>query len=530
MAMKRTRPDDAQSATIPLKKRRIENSNTSNSNNNNINKSKLKLTIKRSNTNNKNESSSIHGQNSNINDIRTQLLSIPELSDHSSILNKHQKKIIWINCTLLSKKNNDNSQFISLMRYYFDDDIFHTLHNNNVQFPLINTFLLNMHRIIRINNTHNNNLFILMLKFIIICYKFYTKNMYASVTPSVDLYTLENKNKLYLQLLREERVSMHHITILYENYKRFCNDSDNKYAIYGENESDKKREIELIDNYIDNVRNGRNNEYVRCCDGLCESHNNKLAEIMQELTASELFINNKYECKQTIINNEYNELCERAKKRLIAKYSEKKAKQERLFKIEFEKNHSKKEVKKEEKKDCEDAAAITPVASIRDIIFAKDVYVRRTMTMRERQIVSDWPHFSNGLMQEKWKKISGIEDNEMEGDVNTMVSDQGKGAFNSLKIKDILSMFPKCDVSYKSDANELILKKKDENLISIGVESYIACRYKGQSIMVGQVKSISSKDLWTNLRQKGDKFAKYSLINIKVQDIEEGNVKIKLIH
>ncbi len=39
-------------------------------------------------------------------------------------------------------------------------------------------------------------------------------------------------------------------------------------------------------------------------------------------------------------------------------------------------------------------------------------------------------------------------------------------------------MFPKCDVTYKSDKNQLILKNTNNNQTILKVQSYIACKYK----------------------------------------------------
>jgi len=191
----------------------------------------------------------------------------------------------------------------------------------------------------------------------------------------------------------------------------------------------------------------------------------------------------------------------------------------------------------------------------------------------------DAPTFCHEEMQSKWDEIKGLTDKEMEADVNTMVADQsnmshknhnnghgqshghknGNAARSRLAIRDILAMFPKCDVRYSSDKNmitvnydkshQALLKKEEEvddddsscivatqQKMSIKVGSYIACRYKKQADMVGEVVAISSKGIWCRLRKtqptqgQYDTPMDYALNEIKLQSIEDGTVKIKLVH
>ena len=74
----------------------------------------------------------------------------------------------------------------------------------------------------------------------------------------------------------------------------------------------------------------------------------------------------------------------------------------------------------------------------------------------------------------------------------------------------------------------MVVQIGEDTLVTVG--SYIACRRKGQSVMLGQVTAVTADDVWGWMRQKGDKFAQYSLNHIQVQHIEDGSVKVKLIN
>lgn len=370
-----------------------------------------------------------------------------------------------------------------------------------------------------------------------------------------------------------------------------------------------RSQIKVIDDYIFSIKEDppgyREERYEVCERRLCEKNDHKLTEISKELKLTEEYINAKYECTERLIHNEFEERVRRSKQRLLAKYEDRKSKQERLFRMEF--NRYQRKLDKAHKKlkrnqiahnnmDGDDGSNTTNPPSgmvSTETICKKDVYQRPTLCPCPRKgdlhgngkrdddvtavgkgsdgktIESEsatresteskeennggngkeysnydgkdnrsWPHFANEIMQEKWAKVSGILDSDMEQDVNRMVADQNK----TMEVKDILSMFPQCDVRYKSDKNVLQIgtnhtvdgergKDKDSGAcINLKVGSYIACRYKGQSVMFGEVKSITNKDLWCNLRQKGDKMAQHTLTNIEVQHIEDGSVKIKLIH
>lgn len=303
----------------------------------------------------------------------------------------------------------------------------------------------------------------------------------------------------------------------------------NRYRIYHhEQEIDLcEQQIELIEKYVSRIKRALESkdesfqitgccQYEACERRVCEPSEKKLCEYRSELLATELYINNKYECKIEIIDNEFEELKERAKQRLIAKYTDKKLKQERLFRNEFGR-HQKKKEKHQKKKG---SPPPTPT-SLEDVLFKKDRYQRAKILSSSSS--STTPSlFNNPEMQQKWSSVEGIADRDMEHDVNTMVADQDKG----LEIKDILSSFPRYDVSYKSDKN--VLKINGSTDIKVG--SYIATKYKGQSIMLGVVKSINNKEIYVWSRQKGDKFGTYSLNKILITNIEEGKVKIKFIH
>ena len=320
-------------------------------------------------------------------------------------------------------------------------------------------------------------------------------------------------------------------------------------------------------------------KYMMAEKKLCEPNTAKLEAIKTELEKTNKYFENKYKCKEKIVENEYEELSQRAKNRLTAKYQDRKSKQERLFKIEFNKHQKKIEkAKKKALKKEQDAnnsnsgsASIkkekTPICSD-DILIEKDKYPRWNLINNdenENKMISShkksWPAFSTQAMQEKWKQISGVRDTDMEEDVNTMVAITNQNKMNknagnknkgrnriggALEIKDILAMFPKCDVSYKPDKNSVMIqqdkrikksgsgiddkKKRQSETITLKVGSYIACQQKRQSVMIGTITSISSRSIWCRLRRKGAKCTDHTLTEIKVVQIEEGDIKIKLIN
>eukprot|EP01084_Bolivina_argentea_P208786 355829_1 len=102
--------------------------------------------------------------------------------------------------------------------------------------------------------------------------------------------------------------------------------------------------IKLIDNYIKSIESMENIQFKQCINTICKDYETKSCEISLQLKQTEIFVNNKYEYESEIINNEYIELIDRTKRKLIAKYNEKKCKHERLLKNYFEK-HSQKHLK-----------------------------------------------------------------------------------------------------------------------------------------------------------------------------------------
>eukprot|EP01084_Bolivina_argentea_P021895 40693_1 len=497
--MKRSRADDSHSTTnLPKKRRLVKQHNGTN------NKTKLKLK-----------------------------------HNKASILQQHQEHIRNMKCHAVNNPNN-NALFYELSSYYFDDHIFKKLHSDidrstQQMFELIGTLQQMIHGQM---NSNTNSEWILLLKFIVVTLKFHVefieqkanndKAMFIKhCVPSNDLYEFNDKQRIkpftkyYLELLHQQNLTMSDINRLYHKYESHSHHKQQHqpmapfkaarpavthltstplYPIYGQREDTERvqHQLQMIDDQIASIKSFKNEQFTMCQRRLCETNDNKLAQIARELKDTERFIKNKYECKETMIHNEYRELIERAKKRLLAKYQNKKSKQERLFKIEFGRHQRK--IDKAHKKQ---AAAAAQKREPHKILFERDVYQRRTLLDKKTDRKEELVHFSNPKMQQKWKKICGIADREMEKDVNTMVADQDKG----LQIKDILSMFPKCDVSYKSDKNVLQIgacSTPNASLITLKVASYIACRYTGQSIMLGQVKSISSQGLWCLLRQKGD--------------------------
>lgn len=331
---------------------------------------------------------------------------------------------------------------------------------------------------------------------------------------------------------------------------------------------------------------------------LCEPQEGKLRLIKEELNNTNGAYQSKYECKEHLLKNEYRDLVDKAKSKLKAKYEERKFKQERLFTTEFGKHlkkrdKAKKRAARQQEMDKEKGMNIenggnangtinekekTPHI-IDDVLFKTEKYPRYKILengISNNQNKKQWPSFTNQDMEQKWRKISGIADRDMEADVNTMVADttqqQQSGNHNKnknrirgggqLEIKDILAMFPKCDITYKSDKNILTIqyekkpkkKKKgtDEDeesshnrrvshnkqdnkprmiVMHLKCGSYIATQQKRQSVMHGTIMSVSSKGIWARLRQKGAKNTTDSfLTEIKTSQIEEGSVKIKLIN
>merc|ERR1712013_588366 len=174
--------------------------------------------------------------------------------------------------------------------------------------------------------------------------------------------------------------------------------------------------------------------------------------------------------------------------------------------------------------------------------FARDVYRRPSLLGddrgdgKEREKEKESAKWSSAEMARKWALVRGILDKDMEADVNRMLADRGVAMSEDGEgedaeerdVKDILRMFPKEDVSYKSQLNAVQIGEDKANLVRVG--SYIASRRKGQSVMLGQVTALTADDVWAWMRQKGDKLAQYSLNHIRVQHIEDGSVKVKLIN
>lgn len=296
-------------------------------------------------------------------------------------------------------------------------------------------------------------------------------------------------------------------------------------------------------------------EYEQCEKRLLEKSDAKLRAMAQELESTEKYIIAKYECKEQMIHNEFYELIERAKERLIAKYHDRKAKQERLFKVEFARHQRNAQSQPSQPSQPSDVAVpvqsaekVDEVKNDETVVFERDVYRRASLlsSPEKKEIeaktsdavssgisgltMADEAKWSSAEMAAKWAAVSGILDKDMEEDVNRMLADRGGGMENEEQrdVKEILRMFPKEDVSYKSEKNALQIGEEKANVVSVG--SYIACRRKGQSVMLGQVTALTADDVWAWMRQKGDKFAQYSLNHIRVQHIEDGSVKVKLIN
>merc|ERR1712228_837207 len=288
------------------------------------------------------------------------------------------------------------------------------------------------------------------------------------------------------------------------------------YPIYGSAEEMKL--ISKIDAYVNSIKrnDGKCELYEAAKQRMNEKNTQKMDALSTDLKQSELCILTKYECKELLLKNEFDELMKNAKNELIAKYESKRFKQAKLFKNEFARQHRKYKKSQKQKND--------------EIDFKMKRYQRPKLFVdgQRRSNKERWPHFFNDVMQKKWAQINGISEDLMESDVNDMMMRNDE----CLNIIDILSMFPQCDVVYKSDANILQIGtlQGGKEQISLKIGSFIGCCYKRQSVMLGYVQSISSKSLSCNLRQRGDKYAKYELINLKIKDIETGKVKIKLIH
>ena len=116
--------------------------------------------------------------------------------------------------------------------------------------------------------------------------------------------------------------------------------------------------------------------YEMCEKRLCEKSDAKLRAMALELESTERYICAKYECKEQMIHNEFFELIERAKERLIAKYQDRKSKQERLFKLEFAR-HQRLQNSRQPQPPPQPQAADRDER--KDIVFESDVYQRASL-------------------------------------------------------------------------------------------------------------------------------------------------------
>merc|ERR1719334_1809879 len=153
-----------------------------------------------------------------------------------------------------------------------------------------------------------------------------------------------------------------------------------------------------------------------------------------------------------MIHNEFYELIERAKQRLIAKYHDRKAKQERLFKVEFARHQRNNEAVQAQ---CAPSTQSTQSQEIEvkeekeSVVFERDVHRRASLLKSpEKKDIenanvansgvsgvsgptmekSDEAKWSSAEMAAKWAAVSGILDKDMEEDVNRMLADRGGGA------------------------------------------------------------------------------------------------------
>eukprot|EP01084_Bolivina_argentea_P282417 483429_1 len=275
--------------------------------------------------------------------------------------------------------------------------------------------------------------------------------------------------------------------------------------------------IELIDNYIQSIQSMQDTEFTQCINTICKDYETKASEISSQFKQTEIYLNNKYEYEKQAIHNEYTESIDHAKKQLIAKYHKKKSKHERLFKSEF---------KKHLKKDCSQKSIANGVSPI----FEKDIYERHKLIQSKNENNNQ---FFDPILENKWSKVKLIAENDLQNDVHKLMFTQ----MSKLKIQDILSKFPRRHVAYKSDKHWLEigmcningLTENNSDCFIIKVESPIAIQYERQCVMIGKVVTISDNDLWCKVRRNGDKCAEYSLCCVKIHDIEQEIVKIKLM-
>jgi len=269
--------------------------------------------------------------------------------------------------------------------------------------------------------------------------------------------------------------------------------------------------IAKIDAFINSIK--RNDEKCQLFEAakrrMNEKNNEKLEALSDEMRKSEQCILTKYKVKEIILKNEFDEKMEKAKEQMIRKYEVKRANQARLFKQEFV-------------SQCEKYKNETN-ENTNDFIIESDLY-RRPKLLNDKMTKNNerCPQFFNADLQTKWQQMNQVSDDLLLRDLNDMDG-------QCLSIEDILSLFPQCDVTYKSDTNCLRISSDKEDVIALRIGSFIACHYTRQAVMIGHVQSISAKQLTLKLRPRGDKYAKYSMVDVAVEDIETGKLEIKLI-
>eukprot|EP00485_Elphidium_margaritaceum_P010783 CAMPEP_0202689606 /NCGR_PEP_ID=MMETSP1385-20130828/4814_1 /ASSEMBLY_ACC=CAM_ASM_000861 /TAXON_ID=933848 /ORGANISM="Elphidium margaritaceum" /LENGTH=446 /DNA_ID=CAMNT_0049344755 /DNA_START=47 /DNA_END=1387 /DNA_ORIENTATION=- len=380
-----------------------------------------------------------------------------------------------------------------------------------------------------------------------------------------------------------------------------------EYAIYGQHEEMLKVEklIRDLDVMMAAIRDDgphypnmkRSNQqcklYTQCASALCAPNQEKLRNIQREIENTDRYISNKYDFAERVVHNKCEEEVRRATQALIAKYEDKRNREERSFKHSFSKyrhriNKAKKQLSQQQQQsqqqqlatDEKTTTTTTTTAQQQlemqtmqdelETLFSVEKYPRcklltsKTKTENETATAtaasSAYPSFNDPQMQQKWCKIRDLAKTDMADDVNCMVCDDGNASsdvsdtstststhshqrtashLNRLEIRDILAMFPVCDVLYRSDKNTITV-----NYVRSGGEgwsetlkvgSLIACQYTKQSVMRGPIVTISSTGIWCHLRKNSKQCAKFEdiedhiLHEIKLQSIEDGTVKIKLI-
>merc|ERR1712228_709942 len=125
------------------------------------------------------------------------------------------------------------------------------------------------------------------------------------------------------------------------------------YPIYGSAEEMKL--ISMIDGYVNSIKrnDGKCELYEAAKQRMNEKNTQKMDALSTYLKQSELCILTKYECKELLLKNEFDELMKNAKNELIAKYESKRFKQAKLFKNEFARQHKKYKKQKNDENDFE---------------------------------------------------------------------------------------------------------------------------------------------------------------------------------